>query len=522
MVMSLLAIIVTLLIKPSGHLRKAEGTGREGVSHGKDRKERIDRGIKVRTEGIYAISSLREMPISSGPRLLLIVGLLLLPLVLDSAPYWKRVINIMCVYALLALSFDFLANYVGLVCLGGAFFIGVGGYFAAIFNVDLLLAHLPLHPRRHARRGGRLHPPDPPVPAAAGRLLRHRHPHVSAPLHEDHRGVRHPGRHERHHGHRQLPGPVGGEVQHHRDPPGVLFGMRQVLNQDIGLVLRAVKDNDQSVRASGISVTRIKALAVFIASLIGCFGGAYLAHLYMWAGISLFALDFSIIPIAAVTIGGGGTLVGAVIGCLILVPLSEFLRVFGTFRIVIYCMVLTGFIVFKSEGIMVYCSGNITSSKGGRRYEHPDGGRARQDLRRPEGAQRRELRSRQGEIFGIIGPNGSGKTTLINCITGFIRPDEGKVLFKGKDITALARAQDRPGRDRQDLPDHAALLLACRPTRTSSSPSGRRGRGRRAAGAEAGSTATGTRWPSTSWRRSASSAIRGCPTRSPPRCRQAT
>jgi branched-chain amino acid transport system ATP-binding protein len=42
---------------------------------------------------------------------------------------------------------------------------------------------------------------------------------------------------------------------------------------------------------------------------------------------------------------------------------------------------------------------------------------------------------KQGEIFGIIGPNGSGKTTLINCITGFIRPNAGKVFFKGNEIT---------------------------------------------------------------------------------------
>lgn len=41
----------------------------------------------------------------------------------------------------------------------------------------------------------------------------------------------------------------------------------------------------------------------------------------------------------------------------------------------------------------------------------------------------------QGDVFGIIGPNGSGKTTLINCITGFIKPDAGKVFFKGKEIT---------------------------------------------------------------------------------------
>lgn len=46
-----------------------------------------------------------------------------------------------------------------------------------------------------------------------------------------------------------------------------------------------------------------------------------------------------------------------------------------------------------------------------------------------------------GEVFGIIGPNGSGKTTLINCITGFIKMDSGKVLYKGKDISNKAPNQ---------------------------------------------------------------------------------
>ena len=43
----------------------------------------------------------------------------------------------------------------------------------------------------------------------------------------------------------------------------------------------------------------------------------------------------------------------------------------------------------------------------------------------------------KGEIFGVIGPNGSGKTTLVNIITGFVRPDSGEVLFKGKKITGI-------------------------------------------------------------------------------------
>src|SRR5262245_41620098 len=42
-----------------------------------------------------------------------------------------------------------------------------------------------------------------------------------------------------------------------------------------------------------------------------------------------------------------------------------------------------------------------------------------------------------GEALGIIGPNGAGKTTLFGIMTGTVRPDAGRVLFDGADITRL-------------------------------------------------------------------------------------
>jgi len=47
------------------------------------------------------------------------------------------------------------------------------------------------------------------------------------------------------------------------------------------------------------------------------------------------------------------------------------------------------------------------------------------------------LSVQKGEIVAVIGPNGAGKTTLFNLITGHLRRDRGRILFKGEDIGAL-------------------------------------------------------------------------------------
>lgn len=318
------------------------------------RHERLDRGIKLRSDGIYAISSWREMGYLLFPRLALILGLLALPLIIPSL-YWQRVvIPIVCIYALLALSFDFLAHFVGLVSLGGAFFIGTGGYLAAILNTWAGLPPLLTIPIATLLGGAfctLVLLPCLPLRGVYFAIVTLMYPLLFSRIIEA----------------LNILGGTDGIIGVESFPNlwieqyfiiGTvlisLFGLRRLVNTDFGLVLRGVKDNDQAVRASGISITRVKAFAVFVASSIGCLGGATLSHKYMWAGMSQFALDFSIIPIAATVVGGGGTLIGPVIGSFILVPIQELLRDFGTLRIVFYALILVAFVIFRSEGVMVY------------------------------------------------------------------------------------------------------------------------------------------------------------------------
>jgi branched-chain amino acid transport system permease protein len=323
------------------------------VNPGERREERLDRGIKVRTEGVYALMSWRELSYLTLPRLVLIVGLLILPLVVPSM-YWQRVVSIVCIYTLLALSFDFLAHFVGLVSLGGAFFIGVGSYIAAILNTSYGLppsVTIPVATLLGAAVCTLLLLPCLPLRGVYFAIVTLMYPLLLGRIIEafDILG-----------GTDGLMG-VGSFPNRWVEQYSMiavvllfLFGMRRLVNLDLGLVFRAVKDNDQAVKASGMSISYYKAMAVYIASAMGCLAGACLAHIYMWTGISTFALDFSILPIAATVIGGGGTLVGPLLGCFILVPISELLRAFGTLRIVFYAVILMAFIVFRSEGLMVY------------------------------------------------------------------------------------------------------------------------------------------------------------------------
>jgi branched-chain amino acid transport system permease protein len=315
------------------------------------RKERIDRGIKVRSEDIFALNSWREMLYLLAPRVLPLAGLLALALFLP--PYWKKVLVSTAVFGILAMSWDLLVC-TGLVSLGQALFFGVGAYISGALNHAWgwpLWITIPL-----ATVGGGLLCTLLLVPVLRLRGIYFSMVTLVLPLMLVRiiEATKILGGTEGYSGLRNFPN-LGMELALSLLAfLAVLFGYRRLMGTDYGLVLQGIRDNDRTVTSAGINIYWFKAQALFIASSVGAFAGAFMTHAYMFVGIPVFALDYSILPIAAAVVGGMGTLAGPALGAFILVPLSEALRALGALRIVFYGLFLVVFIVGLPEGVFHY------------------------------------------------------------------------------------------------------------------------------------------------------------------------
>lgn len=315
------------------------------------RKERIDRGIKARSGDIFALTSWREMLYVAAPRLLPIVLFLVLPLFLNT--YWQRVMISLAVFGMLAISWDLLAQS-GMISLGQALFFGMGAYLSGIINhtwgwhpfitiplaavLGGLLCTLVLLPVLRLR-GIYFSMFTLILPLMLVRTIEAT----------------------------KIFGGTEGLSGMTPLPSGwlelyliviitliILFSFRRLMASDYGLVLKGICDNDRSVTNAGINIYWFKAQALFLSSAVGAFAGAYMTHVYMFVGMPVFALDYSIMPIASAVVGGVGSFAGAILGAAILVPLSEILRGIGGLRIVIYGLFLVIFIVAIPEGIFHY------------------------------------------------------------------------------------------------------------------------------------------------------------------------
>ena len=320
----------------------------------KFRRERLDRGIKARCEDIFALSSYKEISYLLFPRALPVVLLLILPLLQDIVGlYWEKVLMITCMIALLALSWDLMAS-VGLISLGQALFFGTGAYITGYLNYAFKLPPIITIPL--GTLGGALFSTLLLLPVLRLRGVYFAIVTLTFPLLLS-RFI-------------ETTKILGGtEGMSALSPlPNIwvelyvpvfallicLFGFRRLINEDYGLVLQGIRDNDRAVMSGAINIYWFKAQAVFIAGIAGAFAGAFMTHYYRFVGMPAFAMDYSILPLTAAVLGGVGTFAGPTIGAFILIPLSEFLRAVGTLRVVFYSAILIICVVGLPEGIFHY------------------------------------------------------------------------------------------------------------------------------------------------------------------------
>ena len=237
------------------------------------RKERIDRGIKARSDDIFVLNSYREMLYVAVPPILPVVGLLVLPMVLPL--YWQKVMLSTAVIALLAMSWDFLSS-AGMVCLGQAFFFGVGAYIAGILDH---YAGLPIWltiPVATILGGAVCTFALLPVLRLRGvyfSMVTLVLPLMLARIIEATRVF---GGTEGLTRLKPFPGPWVELYGIMFAAVCALFCFRRLMTTDYGLVLKAIRENDRSVMSAGINIYWFKAQALFITGSVGAFCGATL------------------------------------------------------------------------------------------------------------------------------------------------------------------------------------------------------------------------------------------------------
>jgi branched-chain amino acid transport system permease protein len=113
--------------------------------------------------------------------------------------------------------------------------------------------------------------------------------------------------------------------------------------------------NEESVRGSGLSTTRLKCFAFLASAFVAGLGGAFYVHyLGSIAPRALFDINFLFTILVAVLIGGAGTIVGPIFGAFFLVFLLEWLRPVlpGAERYFVYGLIALVIYMYQPKGII--------------------------------------------------------------------------------------------------------------------------------------------------------------------------
>ncbi len=242
-----------------------------------------------------------------------------------------------------------------------------------------------------------------------------------------------------------------------------------------GRVLRAIREDATACRSVGKNVYAYKLTVFGATAAMAGLAGAMLVIESSIASPPLFSFDQSAVIVAMVVIGGAGNLTGSLVGVAVLTllaPLFDHLFPFGeqaafVLRLIAYGVVLVAVLLLRPQGLLpdamtrslrralktggavgagdsvAHIPAKVTAldippARTGKREvvvsvaglsKHFGGIVAADDL---------TFCLWRGHVSALVGPNGAGKTTVFNLLTRAIKPDAGRVLLRGEDITGLA------------------------------------------------------------------------------------
>ena len=289
--------------------------------------------------------------------------LLLLPLITTDL-YILGVLIFTAIYALYAASWDFLAGFTGQLNLGHALFFGVAAYVAALLNIHFDLspwATIPIGALAAVIAGLIVGIPALRLRGFYLALVTLAFPIILI-------GIIY-----------AFPDLTGGEMGLSGIESlagsrvvayyivvlvmaGCLFLMWKLTDTKskfirTGLILRAIREDEITARASGINTTAYKFLAFAISGFFAGIAGGLYVHYIRVAGPSTLGLGFSFQPILWTVFGGMGTIYGPVVGTYILYPLLDLLRLHpigAEVRLIVQALILIVFLSFMPEGIAVW------------------------------------------------------------------------------------------------------------------------------------------------------------------------
>lgn len=278
---------------------------------------------------------------------------LVLPLVIEG--YFLRIFTVAYFYAVLASSWNLLAGYTGQLSFAQAAFAGIGAYTAGLFSL-----HTPLPPVVGVVLGGIM----------AGTLgyllgvmgLRLRGPYLSLITLAFSEIVRIVVTVE----HEITRGSLGLHIPpffpEETDPVAYYYAMlalllltlsilSSIVHSHWGLYLQAIREDEEGAAVMGVNVVQWKIFAFVISSFFAGLAGGYYGHFVRVVSPHLLFLSQMGLILAMTVIGGMGTLVGPVLGALVVYFISEQVRDFGEYHLVLFGLLVILVMKFFREGL---------------------------------------------------------------------------------------------------------------------------------------------------------------------------